>query len=77
MNWIDVSNDVQGEAKLGTDESTFNAILATRSWAQIRQIMIEYQNLHGNSLENAVASEFSANAEKGLLAICKSIHFIC
>jgi len=60
-----------GEAKLGTDESTFNAILATRSWAQIRQIMIEYQNLHGNSLENAVASEFSANAEKGLLAILR------
>lgn len=60
-----------GEAKLGTDESTFNAILATRSWAQICQIMTEYQRMHGNSLEKVVASEFSANAEKGLLAILR------
>jgi len=61
-----------GEAKMGTDESTFNAILATRSWAQIRQIMHEYKSQHGHSLEKAVASEFSANAEKGLLAILRS-----
>jgi len=60
-----------GEAKMGTDESTFNSVLATRSWVQIRQIMAEYQSQHGNTLERAVASEFSANAEKGLLAILR------
>ena len=70
-NWTDPWDHILGEAKLGTDESTFNAILATRSWAQICQIMTEYQRMHGNSLEKVVASEFSANAEKGLLAICK------
>ena len=55
---------------MGTDESAFNSILVTRSWAQIRQIMVEYQSMHGKSLEKVVESEFSANAEKGLLAIC-------
>lgn len=64
-------NQFTGEAKMGTDESAFNAILATRSWPQIRQIMAEYQALRGNTLEKAVLSEFSANAEKGLLGICK------
>ena len=57
---------------MGTDESAFNAILATRSWPHLRQIMAEYQALRGHSLEKAVASEFSANAEKGLLGIRKS-----
>lgn len=56
---------------MGTDESTFNSILATRSWAHLRQVMAEYQSMHGHSLEKAVVSEFSANAEKGLLGIRK------
>ena len=65
--------NILGEAKLGTDESAFNAILATRSWAHLRQLMAEYQTMRGHSLEQAVAREFSANAEKGLLAICKTL----
>jgi len=60
-----------GEAKMGTDESAFNSVLATRSWPQIRQIITEYKNMHNSSLEKAVISEFSANAEKGLLAILR------
>lgn len=64
-----------GAAKLGTDESAFNSILATRSWAHLRQVMAEYQSMHGHTLERAVVSEFSANAEKGLLGICKSRSF--
>ncbi|XP_046450951.1 annexin B9-like [Daphnia pulex] len=58
-----------GAAKLGTDESAFNSILATRSWAHLRQVMSEYQTMHGHTLEQAVVSEFSANAERGLLGI--------
>lgn len=58
-----------GEAKMGTDESAFNAILATRSWNHLRQVMAEYQAMRGHSLEKAVISEFSANAEKGMLGI--------
>ncbi len=57
---------------MGTDESAFNSILATRSWAHLRQVMSEYQTMHGHTLEQAVVSEFSANAERGLLGICNS-----
>jgi len=60
-----------GEGKMGTDESTFNSILATRSLAQIRQIIHEYNSQCGHSLEKAVASEFSGNAKKGYLAILR------
>ena len=60
-----------GAAKLGTDESTFNSILATRSWAHLKQLMVDYQSMTGRSLEQDVAREFSANAEKGLLGIRK------
>lgn len=56
---------------MGTDESAFNAVLATRSWAHLRQVMAEYQAIRGNTLEKAVLSEFSANAEKGMLGIRK------
>lgn len=61
-----------GEARLGTDESAFNSILATRSWAHLRHVMAEYQSMFGKSLEKAVMSEFSGNAEKVLLGICKN-----
>ncbi len=64
-----------GAAKTGTDESVFNSILATHSWAHLRQVMAEYQAMHGHTLEKAVISEFSANAEKGLVGICKNLFF--
>lgn len=60
-----------GEGKFGTDESSFNCILATRSWPFLRQLCHEYHALRGKDLEEVVKSEFSANAEKGMLAISK------
>lgn len=39
-----------GELRLGTDESTFNAILCQRNWAQLQLIFQEYQNLTGRKL---------------------------
>lgn len=55
---------------MGTDESTFNSILCTRSYPQLLQICMEYQRLskHGG-LEEAIKKEFSGNIESGLLAI--------
>jgi len=58
-----------GAGKFGTDESTFNSILVTRSWPYLRQLIHDYHATTGQSLEAAVKAEFSANAEKGLLAI--------
>nr|CAH0103271.1 unnamed protein product [Daphnia galeata] len=52
-----------GAAKIGTDESVFNSIFASRSWPHLRQVIIEYHEMHGHTLEHAVMSEFSANAE--------------
>jgi hypothetical protein len=65
-----------GEGRLGTDESTFNSIICTRSWAHLRHVMTLYLANYGHSLEKAIASEFSGNAEKVLLGIRKSQCFL-
>ncbi|XP_011255881.1 annexin B9 isoform X1 [Camponotus floridanus] len=62
-----------GELRFGTDESTFNAILVQRNFAQLRQIFIEYQNITGHDIETAIENEFSGDIKKGLLAIVKCV----
>jgi len=58
-----------GELQFGTDESTFNMILCSRSYCQLQQIFLEYHRLTGRDFEDVIKSEFSGDIENGLKAI--------
>lgn len=58
-----------GEGRLGTDESLFNKIFATESYAQLRLIFDEYQKIAHHPIENAIKSEMSTNVEKAFLTL--------
>lgn len=73
-----VSQDAQallraGELRLGTDESTFNAILCQRNHEHLRCVFEQYQRLTGHEFEKAIKNEFSGDAEEGMLAVVRSI----
>ncbi|VDN93945.1 unnamed protein product [Brugia pahangi] len=58
-----------GEQRLGTDESCFNAILASQNYAQLRLIFLEYQKITNHTIEKAIEAEFSGDVKDGLLAV--------
>lgn len=58
-----------GEKRLGTDESTFNAILASQNFAQLRMVFEEYQKVSNHPIEKAIDAEFSGDVRDGLLAV--------
>lgn len=58
-----------GEKKLGTDESVFNAIIATTNYAQLNLIFQEYRKLAKHDIEDAIEKEFSGDIRDGLLAV--------
>ena len=61
-----------GEGRLGTDESCFNMILATRSFPQLKATMEAYSRMANRDLLSSVSREFSGNVESGLKTICKT-----
>ncbi|KAJ0180351.1 hypothetical protein K1T71_003755 [Dendrolimus kikuchii] len=62
-----------GELRLGTDESVFNAVLCSRSFAQLAAVFQEYQFLTGHDIDDAIKAEFSGDLEKALRAIVKVV----
>lgn len=58
-----------GELQIGTDESTFNMVLCSRSFNQLRVVNEEYRNITGHGLDKAIEKEFSGPVKDGLLAI--------
>ncbi|KAL1451343.1 hypothetical protein WDU94_005730 [Cyamophila willieti] len=62
-----------GELQWGTDESTFNAILVSRSYAHLDEVFKEYVRLTGHDLDKAIGAEFSGNIKEGLKNIFKVV----
>ncbi|XP_051897396.1 annexin A7-like isoform X2 [Pristis pectinata] len=62
-----------GEGKLGTDESTFNMILATRSFPQLKATIQEYGRLANRELLKAIDREFSGDVCDGMQAIVQCV----
>ncbi|MGH0172544.1 UNVERIFIED_CONTAM: hypothetical protein FKN15_000924 [Acipenser sinensis] len=60
-----------GEGKLGTDESSFNMVLAVRSFPQLKATVEAYATISKRQLESAIDKEFTGSVESGLKAIVK------
>ncbi|KAG5450042.1 Annexin A11 [Clonorchis sinensis] len=62
-----------GEKRLGTDESTFNKILASRSFPHLRAVFDEYSKVSRKDIEQALKSEMSADLLRSMLAVVRCI----
>ncbi|XP_040420285.1 annexin A7 isoform X2 [Cygnus olor] len=58
-----------GEGRLGTDESCFNMVLASRSFPQLKATVEAYSRVANRDLLSSIDREFSGNVERGLKAI--------
>ncbi|EEC16536.1 annexin, putative, partial [Ixodes scapularis] len=58
-----------GAARWGTDESTFNRILASQSYEQLKLVFREYHALTNHTIMEAINSEMSGDLRAAFLAI--------
>lgn len=63
-----------GVSKWGTDESTFNMILASQSYDQLRLVFREYARLTDHDIMDAIKKEMSGDFKRALLTIVKSVY---
>eukprot|EP00043_Microstomoeca_roanoka_P021073 m.254851 g.254851 ORF g.254851 m.254851 type:complete len:548 (+) comp18742_c0_seq1:237-1880(+) len=62
-----------GEARWGTDESTFNHILCARSFPQLRLIFKEYSKICKYDIIQSIRREMSGDLKNGMVAIAKCV----
>jgi len=62
-----------GAGQFGTDESTFNAVLCSRSFPQLGATFNEYKRVTGKDIADAIAAETSGSLKDGYLAIVKFV----
>ncbi|XP_066957716.1 annexin-B12-like [Macrobrachium rosenbergii] len=56
-----------------SEASEFISILNTRSYPQLQEIFLAYENIAQESIENAISSEFDGDMKNGLLAIVQRV----
>jgi len=62
-----------GEAQWGTDESRFNVIFASRSYAHLLRVFEEYETKSEKTMEEAIKGEMSGDVQDAMLAIVKCV----
>ncbi|KAH9504009.1 Annexin A7, partial [Bulinus truncatus] len=58
-----------GEKRWGTDENTFNMILASQSYEQCRAVFDEYGHVSKHDIEQAIRNEMSGDLSSGMCTI--------
>ena len=58
-----------GEKRWGTDENTFNMVLASQSYEQCRAVFDAYSQVSKHDIEQAIRNEMSGDLSTGMLTI--------
>jgi len=56
---------------LFTDESVFTRIMASRSWMQIRRVAAHYEEISGQSLQDAIDAECNGDTRRAYKAVVR------
>ncbi|KAI3379005.1 hypothetical protein SNEBB_008824 [Seison nebaliae] len=59
--------------KMGTDETRFNVILCSKSYAHLRAVFKEYENVAKKTIEESIKDEMSGDLKNGMLSIISCI----
>lgn len=66
----DVANLIEaGVETLGTDETRFNVILASRSYPHLSKVLEQYAEQVGQDITETIESEMSGDLKEGMLAL--------
>nr|QLK97565.1 annexin [Heterodera glycines] len=63
----------EGEGRRGVNAVVFNQVLATRSFAQLRETFEFYRQAAHHEIEEGIKQEFSGHNEAGFLALIKYV----